>query len=184
MSDVTISAAKEFGVLLSGKVAARQHFAKACQLFAGHESGELVIIDFKGVDYVSGSWINWMLVPLLAYTADDSNDYYVVLANFPALSLDDLLLIANAEHTPFIVLNDRPKKATVIGSLDPAQTATLKAVREHGDVTGAALADKNVKATAWNNRLRDLNLKRLLRRRKEGREQIYSLVIPEVQFDG
>lgn len=189
MSNMTIlnkiAVADKFGKLLSGKVTARQHFAIASGLLADVPAGEVIVFDFAGVDYVSGSWINWMLVPLVTYAADDSNDHYLVLINFPAISLDDLHLIANVEHTPFLVTTgSKLNEVMVVGDLDPAQTVTLLAVQNKGTATGASLADENVKPTAWNNRLRDLNLKRLLRRRKEGREQVYSIVLPEVRFYG
>jgi len=41
-----------------------------------------------------------------------------------------------------------------------------------------------VRATAWNNRLRDLFNKRLIRREKRGREQVYSKLAQEIVFDG
>ena len=43
---------------------------------------------------------------------------------------------------------------------------------------------KPIKATAWNNRLRDLYDKRLIRRERRGREQVYSTVLKEIEFDG
>ena len=57
----------------------------------------------------------------------------------------------------------------------------------YGEATGAELerrepGGERVKATAWNNRLKDLYEKRLLRRAKRGREQVYTPVVPEVQL--
>jgi predicted transcriptional regulator len=46
------------------------------------------------------------------------------------------------------------------------------------------MPDEGVKATAWNNRLRDLYEKRLLTRKKTGREQVYSPVVEEVNSNG
>jgi len=74
----------------------------------------------------------------------------------------------------------------LIGSLDSVQAETLKVVLEYSEVTGAKLEQlrpqDNVKATAWNNRLKDLYKKRLLRRRKQGREQFYSPVVKEIVY--
>ena len=181
---VVVNALNLFGnEVLSGKIAARRDFARACEAVAGGKAGTTVEIDFSGVKYVSGSWINWMIVPFVGFAADDLNDYYLVISNFPEDSLDDLHLIANAEHVPFLVRQGEGE-IVIIGDLDPGQLATLKAVKKEKEATGAMLADATVKATAWNNRLRDLNLKRLLRRRKAGREQFYSLTEPEVQIHG
>ena len=64
---------------------------------------------------------------------------------------------------------------------------TLSVVGKDG-VSGAELErrqpDAGIKATAWNNRLKDLYQKRLLHRVKRGREQIYSPVVSEVVIDG
>jgi predicted transcriptional regulator len=61
----------------------------------------------------------------------------------------------------------------------------LEVLLKHPDVTGAELerrepGGQRVRATAWNNRLKDLYEKRLLRRVKRGREHLYSPVVPEV----
>src|SRR5207248_1402595 len=79
-------------------------------------------------------------------------------------------------------------RAVLIGPLDPGQRATLDALLELHEATGAALErlrpDANIKATAWNNRLKDLHDKRLLRRERRGREQVYSPVVAEIVPDG
>jgi hypothetical protein len=76
----------------------------------------------------------------------------------------------------------------LIGSLDPGQRTTLEAVAEFRDVTGAELerrkATERIGATAWNNRLKDLHQKRLLRRTKRGREQVYSPVVEVIEING
>jgi hypothetical protein len=111
--------------------------------------------------------------------------------NFPKNSLDDLQLVAEQARVPFLLLTGKQvnqAKAKLIGVLDSGQQETLSIVQEMGDVTGAMLADKcpELKTTgpAWNNRLRDLFTKRLLRRRKQGRDQIYNVVVPEVIING
>jgi hypothetical protein len=57
-----------------------------------------------------------------------------------------------------------------------------------GEITGAELErqfpEETIKATAWNNRLKDLHNMRLLRREKRGREQVYSPVVAEIAFNG
>ncbi len=76
----------------------------------------------------------------------------------------------------------------MVGPLDPGQKATLSAVIEFGPVTGAELERQwkaeAIKATAWNNRLRDLYDKRIIRKERRGREQVYSTVLKEIEFDG
>ena len=71
------------------------------------------------------------------------------------------------------------------GNLDVGQKATLVAVVNGAEVTGARWAGrKGVKGTAWNNRLKDLYQKRLIRREKRGREQVYSPVVAEINLNG
>jgi hypothetical protein len=73
----------------------------------------------------------------------------------------------------------------LVGRLDVGQKATLVAVVKGAEVTGAALDGKDgVKGTAWNNRLKDLHQKRLIRREKRGREQVYFPVVAEISLNG
>ena len=185
----TIHIAKQMGKLLTGRFAGRQHFAKCCELLAGTPQDATVTLDFTGTEYVSGSWINAMLLPLIAFAADEKNDFYVIVKHFPEVSLDDLQMVAEHNRLPVVVLSsDSGTTGALYGTLDPGQRETLKAVLDRGEVTGISLATesngKGLSGAAWNNRLRDLNLKRLLRRRREGREQVYSAVIPEVHING
>ena len=95
--------------------------------------------------------------------------------------------MADQNRIPFLLVTGK-SKARLIGTLDSGQQETLRAVEELGEVTGAELAVKKpatkTSGPAWNNRLRDLHEKRLLRRRKMGREQIYKAIVPEVIIDG
>ena len=151
--------------------------------------GEVVVLDFTGVEYVSASWINAMLVPLSRRAAEVGNDFYLVLAGFPTNSIDDLQLVADQNHLPFLLSGAAALPvlhARLVGTLDAGQRATLAAAQELGQATGAQLAAKRdvegIKATAWNNRLRDLHDKRLLFRQKRGREQIYEPIAKEIVY--
>jgi len=181
---------KHFGKQLSGRLNGKKHFGRAAELLSGVQAGESVLLDFKHIEYVTGSWINAMLVPLLKRSAEEGNDFFVLLANFPRNSIDDLFLVAEQTRIPFL-LTDNTKmtdRAELVGILDPGQRATLMAVQELGETTGADLERRrpkeNTKATAWNNRLKDLFEKRLLRRRKQGREQLYEPIVSEVIING
>ena len=81
-----------------------------------------------------------------------------------------------------------PQRALLVGTLDPAQRTCLHAVTSAEEVTGAGLErerpQERIGATAWNNRLKDLFGKRLLQRKKRGREQVYFPVVREIEFDG
>jgi hypothetical protein len=103
---------------------------------------------------------------------------------------DEFALVADWTHRCFLIASSAtaPKRGKAVGPLDPGQMTTLKAVIEFGPVTGAGLErqwqSEAIKATAWNNRLRDLYDKRLVRRERRGREQMYSTVLKEIELDG
>jgi hypothetical protein len=172
---------------LQGRPLGRKHYPRLCELLADVGSGEVVLLDFAGVEIVTGSWINEALVPLLRWAADERNDLFPVLLNFEATWLDELQMVAEWTHNCFLVARGKsvPKSASLVGSLDLGQKATLVAVVNGAEVTGAALnGQEGVRGTAWNNRLKDLYQKRLVRREKRGREQVYSAVIAEINFNG
>src|SRR6185295_674028 len=172
----------QFGQQLQGQLAGKRHYARTCELLSQAKPGELVMLDFQGVEVVTGSWLNAMIVPLYRWAADEQIDLFPVLCNPRHDWLDDLRLVAEWTHQCFLVANAKttPRKAKLVGSLDPGQQTTLEAVLGLREVTGAELErerpDESVKATAWNNRLKDLHNKRLLRRTRKGREQLYSPV--------
>ena len=144
---------------LQGRPLGRKHYPRLCELLADMQSGEVVLLDFAGVEIVTGSWINEALVPLLRWAADERNDLFPVLLNFEAAWLDELQLVAEWTHNCFLVARGKslPKSANLVGSLDVGQKATLVAVTNGTAVTGAGLdQQEGIKATAWNNRLRDL----------------------------
>lgn len=172
---------------LQGRPLGRKHYPRLCELLADVPSGEVALLDFGEVEIVTGSWINEALVPLLRWAADERNDIFPVLLNFDPAWLDELQMVAEWTHNCFLVSRGKtiPKSANLVGSLDVGQKATLTAVIAGAEVTGAALGgQEGVRGTAWNNRLKDLYQKRLVRREKRGREQVYSPVVAEINLNG
>lgn len=186
---VWIPIAKELASFLQGRPLGKKHYPRLCELLSDAPVGERVVLDFGGVETVTSSWINEALVPMLRWSADERVDLFPILLNFEAGSIDELKLVADWTHNCFLMSSGRSLKSGIlIGNLDFAQRATLHAVLEVPGITGAELerrnANEGIRATAWNNRLRDLYDKRLLRREKRSREQLYSPVIPEIRIDG
>jgi len=178
---------KVVGTRLLGRLRGKTDYAKICHELAAATPGEVVLLDFGGVSLLAGSWANTMLVPLYRRVAEDQIDLFPVLTNIAPDYLDDLLLVADWNHQCYLHAEKKGNdlaRAVLIGSLDSVQAETLKTVLEYGEVTGAKLeqlrSEEKTKATAWNNRLKDLYKKRLLRRRKQGREQFYSPVVKEI----
>lgn len=181
---------KQFGRRLQGKLAGKRDFARLCELLSNVPAGSVVLLDFEGVELVTGSWINAMFVPFLTWAKDERQDLFPVICNAEKTWLEELALVAEWTHRCFVVAEGPlpPRRAFVVGPLDPGQRATLEAMLELEEATGAKLErekpEAEVKATAWNNRLRDLYEKRLLRRERRGREQVYSPVVKEIKVHG
>jgi hypothetical protein len=186
-----IRISQSFGRRLQGRLLGKKHLAGVLRRLANVPEGEVVLLDFSGVEQLTGSWVNAMIVPLFGWASGNQCNVFPLLCNIRKEWLDDLRLVAEWNHQCYLVAERTkgvPRRASLIGQLDPAQQRTLKAVFKFGNVTGAGLErempDEGVKATAWNNRLRDLYEKRLLTRKKTGREQVYSPVVEEVNSNG
>jgi len=190
MQPITLSIKEVIGNRLHGRVSGQRDFARICEELAGTPTGSIAILDFLGIPLVSGSWANAAIVPLIRWAADSQIDLYPVLLNANEESVEDIQLVAEWNHQTYLHASVRrgcPRKAVLLGSLDQGQVTTLRHVLDLREVTGAELerrADEPIRATAWNNRLKDLHSKRLLRRTKRGREQVYSPVVPEIVFNG
>jgi hypothetical protein len=189
---MVINLAKTFGTTqFQGETLGKKHYARLCELLSEVGPGEIVLLDYKGVDVVTGSWINATIVPLYRRAAEAEIDLFPVLCNADADWLDDLTLLAKWTHQCYLVANQCKlpiRRATLVGSLDPAQRSTLDAVMDFREVTGAELErqkpEAEIRATAWNNRLKDLHERRLLRRIKRGREQVYFPVVEAIELNG
>ncbi|MCX5676469.1 MAG: BlaI/MecI/CopY family transcriptional regulator [Planctomycetota bacterium] len=186
-----IRISQSFGRRLQGRLLGKKHLAGVLRRLANAPEGEVVLLDFGGVEQLTGSWVNAMIVPLFGWASGNQCNVFPLLCNIRKEWLDDLRLVAEWNHQCYLVAERAkgvPRRASLIGHLDPAQQRTLKAVLKFGSVTGAELErripDEKIQATAWNNRLRDLHEKRLLARKKEGRAQIYSPVVEEVISNG
>ena len=68
-------------------------------------------------------------------------------------------------------------RACVMGTLDPVLVRTLAALEARGEGTAADLAGRShekITINGWNNRLADLHLLRLAKRRRDGKFWIYT----------
>ncbi len=181
--------ADELGEFLQGRPLGNRHFGRLCELVSETTPGDILFLDFRDVTTVTGSWLNQALVPFVRWAADARINLFPILLNVGTNCIDDLQLVAQWTDSCFLVATgSTPKAATLVGVLDSAQKNTLKAVIQELEVTGARLErvrrESGVKATAWNNRLKDLFDRRLIRREKRGRQQVYGPVVPEIHING
>jgi hypothetical protein len=171
-----IELASSLGPELQGRLLGRKHFGQACELLAETPTGGMIVLDFGGVEMMTGSWANEMIVPLYEWAADPNNDLFPILRNLKPRWDEELQLLADWNQQCYLWTKGPEGTATLIGSLDAALRRTLEAVLQSKRITGAELERKfpeeGVGATAWNNRLKDLHTKRLLVRTKRGRERM------------
>lgn len=180
-----------FGPRLQGKSAGRKHFASICGMLNSTSAQESVFVDFGGVESVNGSWINMAIGPLFRWAAESQNDLFPILCSFPDKDFDELELVGQVNQQCYPIAPDTSDpihSIVVVGPLEESLRGTLELLSSLKHATGAELARQlpaaNIQPTAWNNRLKDLYDKRLLRRRKEGRQQIYFPVAEEVRIHG
>lgn len=184
-----IEVSKLLGVRLQGEPKGRKDFARLCEVLSGTPPGELVALNFEKVEVATGSWVSACILPLFRWASDEQTDlYFLITHGLGAEWLYDLRLVARYSDQCFLVTGKNSMQATLVGPMDDAHRRALELVIGLGQATGAELerqcrVDK-VGPTAWNNRLRDLNEQRLLRRIKRGREQVYSPVLKVISFDG
>ena len=175
---------------LQGRISGMRHLTDVCVKMTDVPPGTIFLLDFTGIQYVTGSWINSMIVPLFKWAAQNENDLFPILYNVKNEWLDDFRLIANWNHQCYLVTKSDafpPQQAHLVGFLEPAQNTSFIVVQTGGGVTGAQLQRNlqgNISATAWNNRLKELYLKRLIRREKRGRQQVYLPIVKEIEENG
>ena len=174
------------GSRLIGRTLGTQHFATFAGELESAEPGQIVEFDFDHVEVVTASWIVGAFVPLMRLSAESRIDSYPVLCGVDGDLRDDFEFVSEQTGQPYVdwCPRNRRSKAKLIGRLESQERETLKAVAVSEEATGAdlkrSMPDVSVSASGWNNRLRDLHQKRLLRRRTEGRRQLYSLTFPEI----
>lgn len=181
----------KLGKRLLGKTAGRQDYGRICGLLTDIHPGNMVFLDFTGILMVNGSWLNAAIAPLFRWSAETQNDLFPVLCRYPSDWLDEIELVAliNKQCYPLANSTNIPVESLrLVGPIDESLRDTFFSLTDLKSATGAELArsvpDAGIQPTAWNNRLKELYDMRLLVRRKEGRQQIYSPLAEEVEFDG
>lgn len=164
--------------------------------------GEIVVVDFGGIESATGSYLKAIMVRLLqlgqaSVNARTEQDRDVWLNVFPLVAnlnaevseeLDQVLTIQELPCLEILKADDNGVDvAKVHGPLDRALRDTLRAVEGVRSATATTMSehfatDTKITTTAWNNRLSDLCVRRLVRRSKVGRQWVYEPVVRQVQF--
>ena len=130
------------GTRLQGEPKGTKDFGRACEVLSGAKPGELVTLNFAGVEMATASWMSAMLLPLLRWAGGEHVDLYFVLRNgIGAEWLSDLKLVARYNEHGFLVCGPEgsPARAVLVGPLDVRHRKTLELVLELGEATGAEL---------------------------------------------
>lgn len=170
----------------SGAVTGEAHAKQLRQLVAASTvpDGEVVILDFKGIESASASYLKRLLQPFFA-PADDPEGFSKELS--PAAinvessdlreDLDDYLAGKGRALIIARSTNKQLKFKDLLGKLDRAASETFYELRDLKKATALQLygrhGNETSNQTAWNNRLVLLVEMRLARRNREGRTWVY-----------
>jgi hypothetical protein len=164
--------------------------------------GEIVVLDFAGIESATASYVKATVIGLLragaaSAGARPADGAPVALNIFPVMKgLNDELRaelrdVAEAQEVPWLEVvelrADGIARARLYGPLDRALRDTLEIVTRRTRATATMLhADHPrtppISITAWNNRLSDLHARRLLRRERDGRQWTYLPLADEVTY--
>lgn len=141
--------------------------------------GAAVLLNLKNVEVLSSSYFLACLWPLWRPSQGAASDFYPILANANDMIKDELSFVL--EHCAGIVWHwedvDSASSPSLLGSPDSYDTALFKLLLKRGSVTARELheQDPSIGITAWSTRLGQHHQNRLVQRRKDGKQMLYSL---------
>ncbi|MFO0575489.1 MAG: hypothetical protein U1A78_15960 [Polyangia bacterium] len=166
-------------------------------------SGELVILDFTGIEAATASFIKATVVRLLKLSqqaadeapADEKAAEGPLLNIYPCVhglatevreELSEVLVSQRLVCLEAMAWNPtQATAATLYGPLEVSLWNTLQKLTGTVGSTASQLhanhPEENINVTAWNNRLADLFRLRLVRRVRQGRPWLYSSIAGEVR---
>jgi hypothetical protein len=169
-------------------------------------AGEIVIVDFSGIESATASYLKativWLIQSARLVVGNGVNhgaarghhdpiplSIYPVVAGLAADVREELDAVLPGFRLPCLETLKRSDQkiqtGLLHGPLDQALLDTLRALTECGSGTASSLhqrfPDRKISTTGWNNRLADLHMLRLAMRRKEGRQWLYESVAAEVK---
>lgn len=138
--------------------------------------GALVLLDFAGIAHMTSSYFLGGLEWLWALR---DPDLFPVVVNAAVEVVEEIELVARARGLKPLL--GSAEHGVVTGAepvnMDEEELRTYRQVERLGEATAADLYRFNpkIQPTGWSNRLALLHEARLLRRRKEGRQLVYSV---------
>lgn len=165
--------------ILAGRLAGEALAPRLEEAALRNAAHGLLILDFGRVEVITASYFlaatawSWSSREVMA------QDIFVLLANLSPGSLDEVELGLRSSGLKALSGSFLQGKLAQVKplNLEPSERETYRLVEEMQEVSAADLfkRDPRIQPTAWSNRLVLLHSYRILRRRKAGRQLIYSL---------
>ena len=141
-------------------------------------------LDFAGVDVATASFLRDGPLAYRQIVRSRVSNLYPVVANPNDTVLQELRLFVESQRDAILCCTlgaaETPSNVQLVGKLEEKHLLTFELVRELGSADTATIAsnaiEKEVKPTAWNNRLAGLVQKGLLMEFQVGRTKRFSLV--------
>lgn len=143
---------------------------------AGRASRNLLVIDFRGIETISASYIGAAFLPLLRGTSALGSNIYVVFRNLgPELREDLGVPLVSYRASALEWTPGESRLYQPLGLIEQPYLEHLDVVVAQGAVTANEMTeiDSTLSRTGWSNRLIELFNRRLIRREKISRTMHY-----------
>lgn len=178
--------------ILAGKSNGLRDYPKVLSAVEETGAGDIVVLDWSGVELATASYFGATFVPLLRLAIEGQLDRYFVLTGLNQTSLDELKLVLENQGMVTLIGDWKEggvRNAGALGRLDPAYAETLQAVQRVEGASATELFKKHtartrIGKTGWINRLSNLHRLRLVRKQRVGREYVFQALSKERSHGG
>jgi hypothetical protein len=175
---------KDF-VTCTGVAKARKLLARLIIWSADNNPKDTVVLDFRGVEVASASFLREAVLAFRDYVRVYQPDAFPVVGNLSDAIREefDVLLRQRGEAMLGCVIDATGAviKVEVLGELEPGLDTTLAEVRQHGQLTLGDLRKTNedVKASTWSNRLASLVRQGFVIPDQDANRRVYRFALTE-----
>lgn len=171
--------------ILAGRLNGKRAFLKVLEAIPPLNETSLVIVDFKGADLVTSSFLSEAILSLRDHLRLRRPPAYVVAANLSEKVLEELEEFLGRLGEALLVCTYSREQgvsnAYLVGKLESKLRETFDLISKKGETTAVDLhkesGDSDIGATAWNNRLSTLTGKSLVMEIPQGRAKKYRTVL-------
>ncbi|WP_234818809.1 STAS-like domain-containing protein [Sinorhizobium fredii] len=153
--------------ILTGSLPGRKVLADLIAAVQPEASGEIVFLDFAGVEVATSSFLRECVVGFRDFARSGQANLYPVVTNAGPSVIEELDYFARQRGDVFWSCTRDHDGALaeikLVGELEPVLRTTFEHIKRLGEATAPQLAalgeDEGIKPTAWNNRLASLAAK-------------------------